>query len=222
VADSERARLFVALELPAEVRDALVSWRGSVVGEGRGPIGLRQLRQLRLLRNEDLHVTLCFLGWQVTEQIGSILSACAVVAAHPRAELRVSEAIWLPPRRPRVLAVSLEDAGGRLAAVQAVLARTLEAGGWYEAEKRPFLAHVTVARVPGGARPPRGRDLVLAPPPLLTFSGNRVVLYRSVLGPDGARYAPLGSVALSSSPEPEPEPEPGRVRPPGPRSPERS
>ena len=33
------------------------------------------------------------------------------------------------------------------------LARALAAGRWYVPEKRPFLAHVTVARVRGSSRP---------------------------------------------------------------------
>jgi 2'-5' RNA ligase len=198
VADGRRARLFVALELPGEVQDALVSWGALALSEDHGSV--------RLLRGEDLHVTLCFLGWQETGAVGSILAACGVAASLPDAFLTVKRALWLPPRRPRVLAVSLEDLGGRLSAVQAVLARALAAGGWYVPEKRPFLAHVTVARVRGSsrpaARPPHGRE-DLEPPPPLAFPGTRVVLYRSRLGREGARYEALGDVVLSPGPRPE-------------------
>jgi RNA 2',3'-cyclic 3'-phosphodiesterase len=216
VADGRRARLFVALELPGEVQDALVSWGALAFSEGHEGV--------RLLRGEDLHVTLCFLGWQETGSVGSILAACGVAASLPDAFLTVKRALWLPPRQPRVLAVSLEDLGGRLSAVQAVLARALAAGRWYVPEKRPFLAHVTVARVRGNsrpaarpgssrpaarpgssrpaARPPHGRE-DLEPPPPLAFPGTRVVLYRSRLGRDGARYEALGDVVLSPGPRPE-------------------
>jgi len=180
----ERVRLFTALELPATLRDGLVVWRAEALGEGRG---------LRMIRPEDLHVTLCFLGWQDEEAVEPVLAACEAVAAQPAAALRVDQAIWVPPRRPRVLAVELIDSAGVLAEVQAQLSRGLEAGGWYRPEKRPFLAHVTVARVAGEGRKRFGD---LRPPPELAFEGSRVTVYRSRLGAGGARYEPLGSVEL--------------------------
>lgn len=182
----ERARLFVALELPASVRETLVVWRTGALGDARG---------LRLIGPEDLHVTLCFLGWQDADEIDSILAACAGSAAQPAAGLRVDRAIWLPPRRPRVLAVELADASGTLSAVQADLSRALEAGGWYVPERRPFLAHVTVARV---ARDGRLRTRELVSPPAVAFEGSRVTLFRSRLSAAGARYEPLGTVLLGA------------------------
>lgn len=206
----DRLRLFVALELPAAVREALVTWR-SAATEGVGA--------LRLLSPESLHVTLCFLGGQAAAEVPGI--AAAVGAAVPDApgaagsrrmgvaaadaagsrsgvrapELTVGEAIWLPRRRPRVLAVALHDAvpGGTLVALQDRLAKALAAGGWYRPEKRPFLGHVTVARVgrEGLLRPPS-----LPEPPALRFFGERVTLFRSRLGSGGARYEALRSVAL--------------------------
>jgi 2'-5' RNA ligase len=199
----ERARLFVALELPLEVREALVGWRDAAV---------RGLPGMRVLRGEDLHVTLCFLGWQPLSEAVAILRACGVAAACPAAPLAVGSAVWLPPRRPRVLAVALEDRSSALAAVQGVVSAALVEGGWYTPEKRPFLAHVTVARVGragGGPRRvgprgggPRGGGaasadgMALGDPPSPAFAGSRVTLFRSRLSPAGARYEPLGTVAL--------------------------
>jgi ketosteroid isomerase-like protein len=111
--------------------------------------------------------------------------------------LTVDGALWLPPRRPRVLAVGLSDAGSHLAEAQSSLSHALHAGGWYTPEARPFLAHVTVARVARDARRTPAVDLTA--PPSLSFEGARVTLYRSRLSAQGARYEPLGSVALGSS-----------------------
>ncbi len=148
---------------------------------------------LRLIAPEYLHATLCFLGWQPAEKISEILAACRTVAKRRAAELSVGGALWLPPRRPRVLAVELEDHHGQLSAAQAALSRALAAGGWYVPEKRHFLAHVTVARVPTGMR--LRRPELTAPPPI-RFDGSRITLYRSRLGAGGARYEPLGTVEL--------------------------
>src|SRR6476620_6251962 len=116
----ERARLFVALELPASARDILARWRASTLRENpalrRGPV-------------EHLHATLCFLGARPVSQIDAIVAACGVVAGEPVVEPRLGEPVWLPRRRPRVLAVSLEDQDGALARLQATLASALVAGG---------------------------------------------------------------------------------------------
>jgi 2'-5' RNA ligase len=183
----ERARLFVALELPEPIRRELADWLASAV---------RGLDGLRLVHEQDLHVTMCFLGWQAVGEIDSIASACAVLLGEPAARLQVGGAIWLPRRRPRVLAVELEDLDGALAAAHSMLSDALEAGGWYRPEARPFFAHVTVARVRGRARV---RAVELDAPLGLTLTGSRVTLFRSRLSPSGARYEALASVELGAS-----------------------
>jgi 2'-5' RNA ligase len=187
VTDAERARLFVALELPAAIRRALVGWRDDVVASSGVAV--------RGVRAESLHVTLCFLGWRGAHEIEAIASACGVVAGSPAASLSLDRAMWLPPRRPRVLAVSLTDAEARLGSVQAELSDALARGGWYVPERRPFLAHVTVARVPKRVRV---RPSELPAPEALSFAGETVTLFRSRLGRGGAVYEPLASVHLAA------------------------
>jgi RNA 2',3'-cyclic 3'-phosphodiesterase len=183
----ERARLFVALELPAAVREALGSWQATAVGPRPG---------LRLLAPESLHVTLCFLGWCAVGEIPAIAASCEIVGGEPAAEVSVGDAVWLPSRRPpRVLAVALEDPSEAVARVQSKLSAALQAGGWYVPEKRQFYAHVTVARVAKGARV-RREDL--APPPQIAFRASAVRLYRSRLVRGGAQYEPLSSVELGA------------------------
>jgi len=182
----ERVRLFVALELPEHVREALVKWRAGALRGGEG---------LRLIAPEALHVTLCFLGWRGAQEIEPIAAACAPIGAEPALELALGDAVWLPARRPRVLAVELEDGGAALARVQAEVSDALQAGGWYTPEARPFLGHVTVTRVRSGARV-RARELPA--PPRLGFRGSTVSLFRSVLRPGGARYERLRAVRLGS------------------------
>jgi 2'-5' RNA ligase len=183
----ERARLFVALRLPDPIREELVSWRTATLGDTVA---------VRPIAPEALHVTLCFLGWRATSEIDQIQAACAAVAGEPVADLRLGGAKWLPARRPRVVAVELEDLEGTLARVQNTLSRTLHSGGWYTPEARPFLAHVTVARA---ARDARLRSTALAAPAPLAFDGSRITLYRSRLGPGGADYEPLDTVVLGAS-----------------------
>jgi RNA 2',3'-cyclic 3'-phosphodiesterase len=187
--NDERARLFVALELPETVRAAIVRWRARALG-GELAVALRPVAA------ESLHVTLCFLGAVPVGAVGAIGDAClAAVAAEgadlPRLEL--SEPVWLPPRRPRVLGVGIADFCGALVRVQSSLSRALIDGGWYRPEERPFLAHVTVARA---GRKEHPRAVPLPAPPAVGFEGERVTLFRSRLGGGGARYEPLRVVEL--------------------------
>ena len=182
----ERVRLFVALELPEEVRAALVHWRAAA---------LERVRALRPIVPEALHVTLCFLGARPAGEIGEIARACSgALAGAPLAEeLRLDAGLWLPPRAPRVLAVGIADEAGAVRAVQASLSDALSAGGWYTPEKRPYLAHVTVARVRARER---ARTVELPPVPPLGFGAEAVTLYRSRLERSGARYEALARVGL--------------------------
>jgi 2'-5' RNA ligase len=180
-----RVRLFVALDLPVTVREGLAEWAGA---ELSGRAGARPLAA------ESLHVTLCFLGGQDAGAVEAIAAACTVVGDRGVVALQVGAPVWLPPHHPRVAAVTLIDPEDALPALQSTLAQALSDGGWNQRERRPFLAHVTVARIARGgpARPPE-----LGSPPAQRFSAAFVSLYRSHTVPRGASYEPLATVALS-------------------------
>jgi len=185
VGGREAVRLFLALELPDEARSALCSWREPALSGSPA---------LRPVASEDLHATLCFLGSRRAEEIHPILEACAGLAPRPAPALALGRPLWLPRQRPRVLAVSLEDASGALAAVQSELSERMAAGGWYTPERRPYLAHVSVARLRAGGAAARG----VPETPRLGFTAPRVTLYRSHLSAAGARYEALGAVELGA------------------------
>jgi len=182
------ARLFAALELPADVRRSLAAFgREAAAGD----------RALRPAREDALHLTLAFLGHRALDEIDPAREAVRGVGGSPAPVLTLSDPLWLAPRRPHVLTVALEDSGGVLAALQAdVVARLADALPW-EPETRPFRPHVTVARVRRGWRP-RVADLPAAPQ--ATFTAGAVVLFRSHLGGRGpARYEALERAELATS-----------------------
>ncbi len=113
--------------------------------------------------------------------------------ARPLGPLAVDGALWLPPRRPGVLAVALR-AEPALGELHADLLAGLERAIGFEPERRALRPHVTVARARGRERL---RAVALDPEPAaLEFEAEALVLYRSHTGPDGSRYEPLGSVEL--------------------------
>jgi 2'-5' RNA ligase len=183
VTDRRAARLFAALELPRDIVAGLADWAAAQVGDRS---------ELRVLAPESLHVTLCFLGWRDEAEMGEIGQAVAArAAAVPSLAFHVP--IWLPPRRPRVLAVDLLDGAGARAARQRSVSDALVTAAGYEPEKRDYRPHVTVARVRGSARV---RAQELAPPPAREFAGAALTLFRSRLARAGASYEPLARAEL--------------------------
>jgi len=187
---SPRARLFVALDLPEEIRAGIVAW------------GRRELTDpaLRVVPPESLHVTLAFLGYLPEKEIAR-LGEIVVGLASRAPEIRLGDPTGRPSgRHPRLFALPADSPGA--VSLQAELQEGLVATQLYKPERRPFWPHVTVARVKpeskGSKRPrevtrwPRGlpKDLLQA------AVCRRVTLYRSELKPSGAEYRPLAQVKL--------------------------
>ena len=167
------ARLFAALELPADVRAGLAAFGREAAARDRA---------LRPTREDALHLTLAFLGHRALDEIDPAREAVRGVAGSPAPVLSLADPLWLAPRRPHVLTVGLEDADGVLAALQATVVERLADALPWEPEARPFRAHITVARVRREWRP-RIDDLPEAPQ--ATFTADAVVLFRSHLGGRG-------------------------------------
>jgi RNA 2',3'-cyclic 3'-phosphodiesterase len=192
------ARLFVAVDPPASVREELLAWARATVARLPLRRGANALADVRLLEPEALHLTLCFLGGRPVgeiEEIGSVLSNCAERVG----ELSLGAPLWLPPRRPRALAVEVHDPDGGLARLHGAVGRALaDATGW-QAERRGFKAHITVARMRGRAAPRRASqapESALPATPPLSFTPASIVLYRSWLSPAGASYQALATCDL--------------------------
>jgi 2'-5' RNA ligase len=178
---SERLRLFVAIDLPGEVRSGLAAWCDRVAPDG-----------VRRVPADNLHVTLAFLGSR-SQDDALLVTSLLPELARDVGQLETAGALWLPPRRPGVLTVALRG-GPALAALQADLVAALGSAVGFEPERRRFRPHVTVGRVPRGSRLAAGE---LDPPaPALAFASPALTLYRSHTDGRGARYEPLARCSL--------------------------
>ena len=187
---SPRARLFVALDLPDDLREGIVAWGKEALADPA----------LRPVAPESLHVTLAFLGYRPEKEIERIAEAVKASGA-PAPWLELRDPVQRPPRgRARLYALPAISPGAEV--LQAGLEQRLVEEGFYEPEKRPFWPHVTVARVRPEGRGSRRPAVVSEPPGAIPEElaepriAVRMTLYRSVLQPTGARYVPLAQVKL--------------------------
>jgi RNA 2',3'-cyclic 3'-phosphodiesterase len=178
VGGDERLRLFLALQLPDEVREALDRWGEAHLGEGRR------------VRRDDLHITLAFLGSRAASELPGIAAVLrdAAAASPPFA---LTPARWRETRSVGMLV--LDDPSGASVRLAERLHAGLEVLGVYRPERRPWLPHVTVLRF-------RTRPRLAPPlPETGTFVPSAAAAYLSRLHPSGARYEVLESVSLDSS-----------------------
>ena len=177
----ERLRLFCALQLPDGGVDALAAWQARHLQAGGTAAG-------RIVPREHLHVTLAFLGSRPAADVPAIVRELAAASAAAAAPVLLRGGRYRETRS--VGMVALDDPDGAAAAVAADLGERLERLGVYRREQRPWLPHVTVLRF-------RERPRLTPPAPELgELRVVRSALYRSALGPAGARYDVLESLPL--------------------------
>jgi RNA 2',3'-cyclic 3'-phosphodiesterase len=178
-------RLFIAIDLGDEVRDAV----------GRQLAKLQPLApNAKWVKVEGMHVTLAFLGYIDDARVPEVKAIAEEVARRHGPVSFSVEGIgsFGSSARPRVLWVGMTGDVEALAALKSDLEDRLAPLG-YEPEKRPFKPHLTLAR----ARMPSG-DPALAR--CIRSCGassfghaqvDRIILFRSDLSAKGARYTAL-------------------------------
>jgi 2'-5' RNA ligase len=177
-------RLFIALDVPAAVRDALIALRTEA------------LDGARWTKPEQLHCTLRFLGGTPEEQIAKIKAALARIEAPPLG-LKISGLTAFPSRRrPRVLVARVTPTN-ELINLQRQIENAVQELG-FEPEDRPFRPHVTVARLKRADARAVHRWL-RAHSVEAAFEADAFHLYASVLKPSGAVHERLASFALRVS-----------------------
>ena len=186
-------RLFVAVELPGPVLQTLERIQHDL--QRHVPRGMRWTRP------EGIHLTLKFLGETPRERVAAIKDAlAAAVRGIGQHELSLGGMGTFGSRgAPRVLWVDLDGETQALETLQLRADRALDTIG-FPADKRPFAAHLTLARVrEESAREvaePLARALRSVSVPSATIPVGDVSLMLSKLGPGGAVYSRLESWPL--------------------------
>jgi 2'-5' RNA ligase len=180
-----RLRLFLALDLPEAHRREL--------GQRAGRLRSR-LPAARWVRPEELHLTLAFLGSVGPDRVAGLVGdvAPAFGRAEPL-ELSVNGGGTFPPGRPaRVAWVGIQAGPGLLALQREVTAAAFGSLD-LEPEGKPFHPHVTLARPrrPWNRRASEEFNRAFEGRLGAPFRVVEGVLYKSDLGPGGARHTAI-------------------------------
>jgi 2'-5' RNA ligase len=187
----EKLRLFVAIDLPQEIKE--------YIGRGVDFSG-KEEEGVRWVHTRQLHLTLKFLGHQREELLPGISASLRRIAEEaPPMRLKVDGCGSFPrPEKGRVLWLGIEGDDEALILLAKKIDRAMVKFG-IPREKRSFKSHVTLAR----CQPPRNIatlvkkcDEWLGKVHFEPFLAEEIVLYRSVLSPQGSTYIVMERMAL--------------------------
>ncbi len=184
-------RLFVAIELPNEIKAQLASLQKE----------LRQAQaEVSWTKPENLHLTLKFLGEVSSERVKLIEQACLEATRGCKPLLLTTQETGFFPnaRRPRVVWAGLQGDSADLQALHKSLEAQLATLG-FAREEKPFHPHLTLGRV---KTMKNIQQLVSRTEayqlPLLAFTVSELVLMQSQLHPSGSIYTPLFCAQLGT------------------------
>jgi len=184
-------RLFVAMDIPEDVRSALAA----LIAKLRPAH-----RNARWVRIEGLHVTLKFIGETSSEKSAEIKNTLASIPSSAPIQINFRGLGFFPnDRRPRVLWAGIA-AGAELSALASSVDTAL-ASMAFPREERAFSPHLTLARFDT----PRGLDALhaaiekAAPFEFGSATAKEFHLYQSVLKPGGAEYTRLATFSFAGT-----------------------
>ena len=171
-------RTFIALEAPDPPRQCLVE-------------KLRWLRThpgVSWVKEENLHLTLLFLGDVDSDRIPDLISILAEAAGRGAPfELELKGLELFPWRAPRLIWSSLGARDDALDRWHRRLLSDIRKEG-YEPDAKPLKLHVTLGRIKSALSPTLERDILQSEVEKGFFAYDTLSLYRSVLKPEGPTY----------------------------------
>jgi RNA 2',3'-cyclic 3'-phosphodiesterase len=192
------ARLFVAVEIEEPARLAAAG----AVQRIRAELSRRRAHlDARWVPADKLHITLWFIGEVDEDRAAAIVSTLGSPFPYAPFELRLAGLGAFPPSgAPRVLWLGVSTGQEGLGALHAETGARLRPLG-FEAERRPYSAHLTIARVKDAPRGsgPIARDVLAG----TTVEAGRtavsaVTLFRSRVTSQGSTYEPVARVPLQA------------------------
>jgi 2'-5' RNA ligase len=184
--DEKTKRVFLAVDLPDDIKEQLVAIQDKLKF---------LLEGVRWTRPEGIHLTLKFFGNIVDKDIALISEVVERHTKNTRPIALHGEKVGAFPnfKRPRVLWLGLNGDIERLSSLQKTIENDLDRYG-YKKEKRGFKPHLTLGRAKSS------RGIILGLPEVTKredtykagqFDSNGLTLFESKLKPGGAVYTKL-------------------------------
>jgi 2'-5' RNA ligase len=159
-------------------------------------------RAVRWTRPEQIHLTLKFLGEVPDPDVPAVCDAMVAVAGRfGPVEFAVRKAGCFPPGgSARIFWAGLDEPTGRLARLRDACEDAFTDMG-YPREDRAFKPHLTVGRVkdPRSSRQVRNTAAAEAAFDAGRQTADEIVLFQSILAPQGATYVALSRASLAGS-----------------------
>ncbi len=190
----EKIRSFIAIELPAEVKQALAEVQRKIKSAGNLPV--------RWVDPANIHLTLKFLGDIDADSPAKIIGALeeAIKGSKPFDIEVKGLGVFPNMNRIQIIWVGLYGEMEKLGQIQKNIEAGLKPLGFLP-ENRPFTPHLTLGRVRDYCRPEERQKLgqVIS---ANSFEGKHIItvtsinLMKSQLTPEGPIYSKLGAVTL--------------------------
>ncbi len=180
-------RAFVALPLPPETCEGLERV------QSQAPLG-------RPVPEENMHLTLAFLGDIPPDGVEDLAESLAGIDAPPRFDIRLDGLAFFGGQPPGVLAATVRP-DPVLERLHDAVHRAARAAG-LTVKRQRFRPHVTLLRLPRPLRPEDETALArfmqkTAGRFAAEFTAEEFILYRSILRREGARHEELAVFPLA-------------------------
>ncbi|MDQ3668332.1 MAG: RNA 2',3'-cyclic phosphodiesterase [Acidobacteriota bacterium] len=193
IASVPRWRVFCAIDLPEQARERIINHAARLRAVG-------QAAQASWSREENMHLTLKFLGGIQTSRLSNLSNAATrAVADFSPFKITVEETGMFPKHgAPRVLWIGVKDNSGKLSELHNCLEHACAREG-FAREERPFHPHLTIARLrkPQGARTlaVAHREMRFEP---VAVAVAELLVIRSEPGGAGSRYSVISTHRLEA------------------------
>lgn len=186
-------RLFIAIELSPEIRDALAQVQSHLKYASA---------DVKWVEKDNIHLTLKFLGEVDEKKLQQVIAALEIIGKENSAfEISIKDIGAFPKiDYPRVIWVGFDKGAKESTELAARVDEELSKIG-FQKETRPFAAHLTIGRV----RSPKNKEALkekLTSLPVCRLAGSQsiksLILFQSTLTPTGPIYTKLHESNLTA------------------------
>lgn len=189
-------RIFIAIELPKEIKDTLAKLQDKLKNTGA---------DVKWIEPDNIHLTLKFLGEIDEQKLDKIKSILENIAKEQNQfYIRISSIGAFPKiSSPRIIWAGIDKGNSETKEIVKLLEGKIEKIG-IPKENRPFSSHITIARTRSGFNPDKLFE------ELKNFENNfemkdtqfkvtKITLFKSTLTPKGPFYEALKEINLKTN-----------------------